>query len=228
MKYIAYYRVSTARQGESGLGLSAQRDGVVAHLKHEPLMEFTDVQSGSRRSLHRRSEVYKAIDKCMQLKIPLVVYKLDRLGRDVEFLNYCLNKGVQLIACDFSALGSDVATNRMMLTMMMSFAQYESDRGRQRTKDALGQKKKDGWKGGYNTHTNPIIKIKKEHQLLGGMNTMKKHWTSEKDAIYRAVRQFRTMKMDDEAICKNLSEMGYKLYPYQVRKIEHTGELLAQ
>jgi DNA invertase Pin-like site-specific DNA recombinase len=228
MKYIAYYRVSTTQQGDSGLGLSAQRDGVVAHTKHEPLLEFTDIQSGSRRSLHKRSEVYKAIDKAMQLKVPLVVYKLDRLGRDVEFLNYCLNKGVQLIACDFSALGSDAATNRMMLTMLMSFAQYESDKGRQRTADALSQKKKEGWEGGYLQHKNPIMKIKREHQLLGGISTMKKHWDAEKDSIYRAIRQFRSLGMDNKGICKNLLEMGHKLYPYQVKKIEESGKILVQ
>lgn len=226
MLYIAYFRVSTTQQGESGLGLSAQRDGVIAHTKHEPLMEFTDIQSGSRRSLHKRSEVYKAINEAMKLKVPLVVYKLDRLGRDVEFLNYCLNKGVQLIACDFSALGSDAATNRMMLTLLMSFAQYESDKCRQRTKDALDQKKKDGWEGGYALHEEPTMKLTKEGRLLGGITTMKKHWTAEKDAIYKAIRQFRSLGMEDKVLCKNLSEMGYRLFPYQVRKIEESGRIL--
>ena len=209
MTYIAYYRVSTERQGTSGLGLKAQKDGVEAHMKDVPSKEFIDVKSGSRRSLSKRSEVYKAMDYCKKHSVPMVVYKLDRLGRDVEFLGYCLNSGVRLIACDFPATHADAATNKMVLTIMMAVAQYESERCSTRTKDALAVLKKRGVELGY-----PREFLRDEY-LSGGLSTSKKYWTRDKSSAYKVVLEFERMGMSRAEISSRLTSMGMGNYNSQ-------------
>lgn len=202
MRYVSYYRVSTERQGRSGLGLDAQRTGISLYMNGMPAeAEFTDVCSGTRKSLGKRSQIYMAIDYCKRHGLPLVVYRLDRLARDVEFLSYCLNNNVKLIACDFPATNGDATTNKMVLTIMMSISQYEAERGSSRTKDALASIKRSGRKLG-----NPR-EFKKDEYLSGGMSTAKKHWTDRKDAAYKMVLEFKLMGIDDGTIIEKLNRM---------------------
>ncbi len=83
-KYIAYFRVSTDRQGQSGLGLDAQRKAVMDHPNGGTLLDsFTEVESGRRND---RPELAKALDLCCRRKATLVIAKLDRLARNVAFI----------------------------------------------------------------------------------------------------------------------------------------------
>ncbi|MDT9598539.1 recombinase family protein [Sphingosinicella rhizophila] len=82
--HIAYYRVSTSAQGRSGLGLEAQRQSVHSFIGGPPDHEFTEVESGKRSD---RVELLKALDLAELTNAALIVAKLDRLSRDVEFLS---------------------------------------------------------------------------------------------------------------------------------------------
>ena len=83
--YIAYYRVSTKRQGESGLGLEAQKQAVNLYAKNNGriLQEFTEVESGKK---DKRPQLEQAINQCKQKEATLLIAKLDRLTRNVSFL----------------------------------------------------------------------------------------------------------------------------------------------
>jgi Resolvase, N terminal domain len=91
--FIAYYRVSTDRQGASGLGLDAQRHAVVGFIGHGKLMaEYTEIESGKRQD--NRPQLLAAIERCRKHKAVLVIAKLDRLARDVHFIVRLWQDGV--------------------------------------------------------------------------------------------------------------------------------------
>lgn len=142
MKYVTYLRVSTAQQGRSGLGLDAQRkmcaDFVSAH-KGAIAKEFVDVESGTHRN---RRGLWSAIDLCKKEGMPLVIAKLDRLARDVEFTFKVLNTGIDIHFCDMPSV------NTMILGVFASVAQYERELISDRTKKALSVKKAQGAKLG--------------------------------------------------------------------------------
>jgi DNA invertase Pin-like site-specific DNA recombinase len=138
-KFIAYYRVSTERQGASGLGLDAQRDAVSTYLNGgnwELLEEFTEVESGKRHE--NRPQLAAALLACKRQKATLVIAKLDRLARNVAFIATILEAGVEVVAADMPA------ANKMMLQMLAVFAEHEREQISQRTKAALAAKKARG------------------------------------------------------------------------------------
>ncbi len=144
-KYVAYYRVSTQKQGASGLGLEAQREIVERHLnggKWEIIAEFTEMESG-KRSDRKRPELRKALDLCEEQGAILIVAKLDRLTRNVPFLSTLLESPAKFIACDIPDFGNP-AQNKFMLQMMTNVAEYEAELISQRTKAALEASKARG------------------------------------------------------------------------------------
>lgn len=93
-KYVAYYRVSTQKQGSTGLGLQAQKNAVARHISDEGNLigEFVEVETGTRKK--KRVEIYKAIELAKANNAILIVAKLDRLARDVEFTSALYNANV--------------------------------------------------------------------------------------------------------------------------------------
>lgn len=145
MSYIAYYRVSTDRQGQSGLGLEAQRDAVARYVgigDGQLLQEFTEIESGTRKKLKHRPMLEAALRLAKREKAVLVVAKLDRLARDVQFVSELLNSQVKFICADMPE------ADRTFLQMMAVFAEHEGRRIGERTKDALQALKKQGKKLG--------------------------------------------------------------------------------
>ena len=99
-KFVAYFRVSTDRQGKSGLGLDAQREAVMNYLnggRWSLVDEFTEVESGKRSD---RPELEKALAACKRLKAKLVIAKLDRLSRNLAFIAALMESGVEFVAVD--------------------------------------------------------------------------------------------------------------------------------
>lgn len=144
-KFVAYYRVSTDRQGASGLGLDAQRDAIHHYLnggRWSVIGEFTEIESGTRKRLAKRPMLEDAIKLCKKEKATLIVAKLDRLARDVQFISELLNSQVKFICADAPE------ADRTFLQMMSVFAEYEGRRIGERTKAALHQLKKQGKKLG--------------------------------------------------------------------------------
>ncbi|WP_209427418.1 recombinase family protein [Pararhodobacter sp. SW119] len=143
-RYIAYYRVSAQRQGQSGLGLEAQRASTTAFLvsgEHELLAEFTEVESGKRGT---RPELAKAIEACRALGATLLIAKLDRLARNVHFISGLLESGVRFTAIDMPN------ADRFMLHVYAAMAEEEGRRISERTKAALAAAKARGVRLGAN------------------------------------------------------------------------------
>lgn len=147
-KFVAYYRVSTDRQGQSGLGLEAQRELVTTYLNGgnwSLIGEFTEVESGTRKRLKERPMLTAALEMARKQKATLVVAKLDRLARDVEFISTLLNGKVPFVCADMPE------ADRTFLQMMAVFAEYEAKRISERTAQALQALKRQGKKLGSPT-----------------------------------------------------------------------------
>jgi DNA invertase Pin-like site-specific DNA recombinase len=133
--FIAYYRVSTERQGRSGLGLNAQRKAVADFLnggRWELLEEFVEVESGKRSD---RLELAKALKACRARRATLVIAKLDRLARDAHFLLGLQKAGVDFVAADMPT------ANRLTVGIMALVAEEEARMISARTKAALAATK---------------------------------------------------------------------------------------
>lgn len=141
-KYCIYLRVSTTKQGTSGLGIEAQRKMCLDFIERncgEKAEEFIDVESGTHRD---RKGLWQAIDFCKRNNTPLVIAKLDRLARDVEFTFRVINSGIEIHFTDMPVV------NTMILGVFAAVAQYERELCSSRTKAALEQKKASGAKLG--------------------------------------------------------------------------------
>jgi DNA invertase Pin-like site-specific DNA recombinase len=146
-KFIAYYRVSTQRQGTSGLGLDAQRDAVAAYVSSgrggSLVGEFTEIETGKgANALDRRPQLRHALEACKQQGAGLIIAKLDRLARNVHFVSGLMESRVKFVACDLPE------ANELTLHIMAAFAEHEAKRISERTKDALAQAKARGTKLG--------------------------------------------------------------------------------
>jgi len=143
--YVAYYRVSTDRQGRSGLGLDAQKAAVASYLSGaEPLAAFVEVESGKRND---RPQLRDALELCRRQKAVLVIAKLDRLARNLAFVANLLEAKVDLVACDMPE------ANRTMLQFMAVIAEHEGRAISERTKAALLAAKERGRKLGWSMPT---------------------------------------------------------------------------
>jgi DNA invertase Pin-like site-specific DNA recombinase len=141
-KTVAYYRVSTDRQGRSGLGLDAQRETVRQFLcgrgGYPPAAEYVETESG-RKTDRRRPELAKALAACRAHKATLVIAKLDRLARNQTFLMALVDSGADVLFCDFPDIPLGAA-GRFMLQQMAAVAELEAGLTSKRTKAALAAK----------------------------------------------------------------------------------------
>jgi DNA invertase Pin-like site-specific DNA recombinase len=138
-KFVAYYRVSTDRQGRSGLGLEAQRGAVANYLNGgnwRIIAEFTEVESGRKSE---RPELDKALAAARAHRCPVVVSKVDRLTRSVAFLSRLLEANVDVRFADLPQI--EGPTGRFMLQQMASVAELEAGMISARTRAALAAAK---------------------------------------------------------------------------------------
>src|ERR1700678_2818655 len=145
-KFVAYYRVSTGKQGKSGLGLEGQRAAVATYLNGgcwTIVAEFTEVESGKNSD---RPALDKALAAARLHRAALVVSKVDRLTRSVAFLSRLLEAGVDVRFADLPQI--EGATGRFLLQQMVAVAELEAGMISARTKAALAQAKKRGVKLG--------------------------------------------------------------------------------
>jgi len=143
--HIAYYRVSTDKQGRSGLGLEAQQEAVKRFLGTDPDLVFTEVESGGKKD---RPELAKAIAECKSTGATLIVAKLDRLARDVKMILSIVDSGICVRFVDLPEINPNDPTGRLMLTMLAAFAEFERKIISKRTKEALAVAKTRGVKLG--------------------------------------------------------------------------------
>ena len=158
-KYVAYLRVSTQKQGYSGLGLEAQKEIIQSHLHNAaPIAEYIEVESG-RKTDKERPQLRSALEQCRKEGATLIVAKLDRLARNVSFLSSLLENDVEIVFCDFPQ------ANKMVLHILAAISQYEAELIATRTKQALAAKKARGTKLG-----NPEHLLNKHREAVANSN----------------------------------------------------------
>jgi DNA invertase Pin-like site-specific DNA recombinase len=143
-KFVAYYRVSTDRQGRSGLGLEAQQKSVGAFLNGgdwQLVGHFTEIETGNRND---RPELEKALAICRRQKAKLVIAKLDRLSRNLAFIATLMEAGVEFVAVD------NPHANKLTIHILAAVAQHEREMIAERTRVALQAAKARGVKLGRN------------------------------------------------------------------------------
>lgn len=141
-KYVAYYRVSTKKQGTSGLGLTAQKDMVNNYINSDNgilVADYCEIESGKKND---RPQLAKSLEICKSNGYTLIVAKLDRLSRSVSFISSLTDSNVNFVCVDFPS------ANKFTLHLFASVAQYERDLISSRTKSALQAKKRQGIKLG--------------------------------------------------------------------------------
>jgi DNA invertase Pin-like site-specific DNA recombinase len=137
-KFVSYLRVSTARQGASGLGLEAQREAVSRYLNGGSwslVQEVVEIESGKRND---RPAIAEALSLCRLHRATLIIAKLDRLARNVHFISSLMEAGVDFIACDFPQ------ANRLTVHILAAVAEHEALMISARTKAALAAAKARG------------------------------------------------------------------------------------
>lgn len=155
-KFIAYYRVSTEKQGRSGLGLDAQKSAVMQFLNGgswQLVGSYIEIESGKKAD---RPELTKALMACRLQGATLIVAKLDRLSRSVSFISALMDSNVEFRACDMPE------ANKLVLHIMASMAQHEREMISARTKVALQAAKARGQRLG-----NPNLEAPEGVHVLG-------------------------------------------------------------
>lgn len=142
MHFVTYLRVSTDRQGKSGLGLEAQRAAVSEYVsgKGQIAAEFVEIESGKK---NERPQLARAMAEAKRIGAVLLIAKLDRLARNVAFIANLLESGVEIAAADMPE------ANRFMLHVMAAVAEHEAQAISDRTKAALAAAKARGVKLGW-------------------------------------------------------------------------------
>jgi DNA invertase Pin-like site-specific DNA recombinase len=190
--FIAYYRVSTDRQGASGLGLEAQRAAVLRHIGAGKLAaEYTEVESGKKHT--NRPQLLAALQECRRKKVTLVIAKLDRLGRNVAFISALMESGADFVCCD------NPHANKLMLHMLAAFAEHEREQISARTKAALAAAKARGVKLG-----NP--------RALAALETARAVHIARRPApgVLNIMRSLEGQGMSHRAIARELNRLNIK------------------
>lgn len=142
-KYVAYFRVSTSKQGKSGLGLESQKTMVQNFLCSNNGMlvdSFTEIETGTSKK--QRTEIFKAIDCAKKNGAVLVIAKLDRLARNVHFISSLMETNVEFVCCDMPS------ANNLTIFLMSAIAEEEAKTISMRTRVALAEKRKQGFELG--------------------------------------------------------------------------------
>jgi DNA invertase Pin-like site-specific DNA recombinase len=202
-KYIAYYRVSTQKQGASGLGLEAQQEAVARYLgtsDAELVGEFVETETGKGADpLAKRPQLRAALEACRRFGAKLLIAKLDRLARNVHFITGLMEaaKGngrhaVKFVACDMPE------ANDLTVHIMAAFAEHEAKRISERTKDALIAAKARGTRLG-----------------VAGANNLKPNIQSRQSAadafaakLYGQVEGFRLRGISQRRMVDELNDLG--------------------
>jgi len=219
MKYIAYYRVSTKRQGLSGLGLEAQRTSVLNYIKARGIDQeppsYTEVESGKDND---REQLRNAVAHAKRDGAVLLVAKLDRLSRDVAFI-FSLKSELEKAHVDFVVCDMPEA-NTLTLGIMASMAQHERELISKRTIAGLNETRKRGTKLGTPENLTEEAR-RKAHKAISD----KARNNQANRFAYHFTRPLREQGESYQSICDKLNHEGYRtsdgfeFHPAQVRRI---------
>jgi hypothetical protein len=177
-KFVAYYRVSTEKQGRSGLGLDAQQEAVRSYLNGGAwtlVAEVVEVESGKKNDRPRLAE---ALRLCRLHGAVLIIAKLDRLARNVAFISNLMESGVEFTAVDFPQ------ANRLTVHILAAVAEHEREMISRRTKDALASKR--AFYARLTEQEKAELRARGKATQLGG-NRGKVHLVARKGALASAV-----------------------------------------
>lgn len=216
-KYVAYYRVSTQKQNLSHLGMEAQRkmcNDFVTSKGGAIVKEFEDVESGKSQT---RQGLWSAIEFCKTNNMPLVIAKLDRLARDVEFTFKIINTGVEIHFTDMPMV------NTMILGVFASVAQYERELISSRTKQALQAKKARGETWHRNSDTTKASRVSADNRIEDARNDQAnlffyKYW--------KAYAERNADKEKNKAYYNQLANELNALGQRTCKGLEYTGQIV--
>jgi DNA invertase Pin-like site-specific DNA recombinase len=207
-KFVAYYRVSTRKQGVSGLGLEAQEAAVKDYARRigaEELCAYMEVESGKRSD---RPELQKAIAHAKRSRAQLVVAKLDRLARNVAFTSKLMESGADFVACD------NPHANRLTIHILAAVAEDEAKRISERTKAALaaakargtklGSARPDHWKGREDKR---LAALKRARQ--SAKQTVSKAAQNAYTDLIPLLKEMRSQDASFQAIADELNRRGH-------------------
>jgi DNA invertase Pin-like site-specific DNA recombinase len=207
--FLAYFRVSTDKQGIRGLGMAAQETAVTQFLqRHDGVLiaSYIEVESGRKVD---RPELLAALAHAKKERAVLVIAKLDRLARNVAFISQLLESGVELVCCDMPQ------ANRLTLHILAAVAEHEREMISQRTKAALAAAKARGVKLGT-PNPNPInARSGRSRKTAAFMDMMRPI-----AAVLEGQGHSR------RAIARLLNERGYKTYAGREWKVQQVSNLL--
>ena len=216
-QYVAYYRVSTQRQNASHLGMEAQQkmcENFVSSKNGIIVKEFEDVESGKSQT---RQGLWNAIEYCKEHDCPLVIARLDRLARSVEFTFRVINTGVEIHFTDMPMV------NTMILGVFASVAQYEREMISLRTKQALQAKKARGETWHRNSDTTKASRVSADNRIEDARNDQAnlffyKYW--------KAYAERNADKEKNKAYYNQLASELNALGQRTCKGLEYTGQIV--
>lgn len=204
---ICYYRVSTVKQGTSGLGLEAQQEAVHRFTQTRDftiVQEFTEVQSSNRKKNKERPLLKEALKLCKETNAALIVYKLDRLERNVRATAELIESGIEFICVDNPNI------NKFTLQILSCVAEKELEDISQRTKSALNALKTRG------------VKLGPKHKKLDAASSAvhRAEWNSKEQAlaynfaekIYPTIKFYKDKGYSNHQVAVELNKKNYPTY----------------
>jgi DNA invertase Pin-like site-specific DNA recombinase len=193
IRYVAYFRVSTQKQGRSGLGLDAQKQAVKDFLQHfggELVAQYMEIESGKRID---RPEFTKAADYAELANAVLLVAKLDRLSRDLHFVTSLQKRGIRFKLCDLPEI------DNLTIHILAAMAEHEARMISVRTKQAMTEAKRRGVVMG-----NPQLSLLRNRDV-GNANQQRVHaqrvWQSK---IVKVIQHLVEMEQLDT--CQSIAD----------------------
>ena len=206
-KMVAYLRVSTDKQGRSGLGIEAQAAAVSQHIRQagcELLATYTEVETGKKDSLGNRPELRKAIAHAKRCKGTLVVAKLDRLARSVAVTSLLHQSGIDFVCVD------NPSANRLTVQILSAVAEAEARAISERTKAALAAYKARGGRLGASLPKCRNLTV--DSRLKGACAAGKAHRRNANEAyadLFEIVSQLRNGGKTLRQIAQAMNDAGY-------------------
>ena len=200
-RLVAYRRVSTDKQGASGLGLEAQEAAVAAYVTAtgcDLVGTYTEIESGRRNN---RAELDRAIAHAKRSKATLVIAKMDRLSRNVAFIANLLESGVDFVACD------NPHANRLTVHILAAVAEQEIRAISERTRLALA-----AYKARPNSRPLGKNNLTREGTLLGARRGAETHRKAKVDAyadLLPMLKSLRVQGLSYETIARHLNSQGH-------------------
>ena len=213
--YVAYYRVSTSKQGQTGLGMQAQQQAITDFLHHHEgklVAEYTEVGSGKKAD---RPEFEKAVEYAQLANAVLLVAKLDRLSRDLHFITQLQKKGIRFKLADFPDI------DQLTIHILAAMAQHEAQMISQRTKAALRAARSRGV-----TLGNPQLDAYRNHnpQLATlARTTAQREWRQKIIKVIHHIQQLQP-QITSVGIAKTLNQRGLSSY----RNKPFTGSIVSR